>query len=277
MVENSQRCIDTGSLASFDQARAWLKTCITEHEHCRSINSTFCPTRLLRLDEGAESLRLCVGSDISPGTQYATLSHCWGGTVPGQLTMKNIKALQSSVPQEFLGKTFRDAAKIALELGLRFIWIDSLCIIQDSPEDWQRESVKISLIYGNSTCNIAATSASNSSGGCFRAHDRSTLKPVKFTFGRDGRRGTEDSLSLYITDVGHWWQRFQKEPLNRRAWVVQERLLSTRNIHYERDQLVWECNELLASEIYPKGFGDLIHQRSRPLRVPLDSALRNAQ
>jgi hypothetical protein len=192
--------------------------------------------------------------------------------VPGKLTRQNIEALKSCVPAGTLRQNFRDAAKIALELGLEYIWIDSFCIIQDSAEDWKAESVKMSLVYGNSACNIAATSSSNSSGGCFRPRDEDTPEPVKLTFGKDKKKS-----DFYLTDVRQWSRRFQKEPLNQRAWVVQERLLSPCNIHYDRNQLVWECNELLASETFPKGLGDLIQTTARPLRVPLDSAYRNTQ
>lgn len=285
LVEDREMHPDTGSAAGFDQARAWLRTCLTEHEHCRSIDSTFCPTRLLRIGGHGESLSLRLATDIPPGTQYATLSHCWGDTVTGQLTTENIQALTETIPRGFLGKTFHDAANIALELGLHFIWIDRLCIIQNSPEDWRSESVKMSLVYGNSKCNICATTASNISEGCFRANDCETLKPVKLTFPGKKDRGKaegeepnqKEAVSMYLTDAVHWWQRFQKEPLNRRAWVIQERILSPRNIHYDRDQIVWECNDFLASGRFPKGFGLLLHQRTKPLRVPLDSALRNAQ
>ncbi|KAJ8112221.1 hypothetical protein OPT61_g5361 [Boeremia exigua] len=213
-------------------------------------------------------MRLCEGSDIPVKASYATLSHCWGSSMPIKMTIQNINDLKSPTPVERLGQTFRDAIKTALELGLEYIWIDSLCIIQDSTEDWHRESVKMSLVYGNSMCNIAATTASDNDAGCFRPHNENTLEPVKITF---------EKSSVYLTDTQHWAQRFQAELLNQRAWVVQERLLSPRNIHYDRDQLVWECNELFASERFPKGFGGLINKTAKPLRISLDTARLNGQ
>ncbi|ETS75305.1 hypothetical protein PFICI_12249 [Pestalotiopsis fici W106-1] len=112
--------------------------------------------------------------------------------------MNNIKALKTSIPPDFFGKTFRDAAEVALELGISFVWIDSLCIIKDSPEDWQNESVQMSQVYGNSSCNIGATSSSNTFGGCFSSQNCDELKPIKYKFNEQ-----HDGVEFYLTNATH--------------------------------------------------------------------------
>ncbi|KAH6613038.1 heterokaryon incompatibility protein-domain-containing protein, partial [Boeremia exigua] len=255
-------------------SRTWLRTCIHEHKNCGPAQVEFRPTRLLQLNGAGRSVRLCEGAEIPESVQYVTLSHCWGGDVPGKLTKQNINSLRSGISLESLGQTFQDAVQIALELCVEFLWIDSFCIIQDSYGDWQSESVKMAHVYGNSTCNIAATSAANDSEGCFRMHNPGALQAIRV--GVPNKRN-DQVHRMCVTNVQHWMERFRKEPLMQRAWVLQERLLSPRNLHYDRDQLIWECNELLATETFPRGFGSLLSARKRPLRVPLNSTLRNAQ
>lgn len=91
---------------------------------------------------------------------YATLSHCWGSLEILKLEKDNLCALQESIPWHSLCETFRDAYKVSGELGLKYLWIDSLYIIQDDPDDWDREAFLMSEVYGGSSLNIAASMAS---------------------------------------------------------------------------------------------------------------------
>lgn len=212
--------------------------------------------------------------------------------MPHTLMSSNIEDLiVHGVHESLLGRTFKDAVKVAHELGLRYLWIDSFCIIQDDSKDWLHESSQMHKVYGNSACNIAATSARDGSAGCFRRRNPSAIGPLKLEFanveGRktrvsshmDEKHVSEDqdgNKILFLTDAEMWLSRFEQEPLNERAWVVQERMLSPRVLHYDRDQIAWECNQLTACERYPMGLGPLISKGS-PLRRRLDPELRMAQ
>jgi hypothetical protein len=103
--------------------------------------------------------------------KYATLSHCWGGNSPITTTTDTIKERKRKIPLDELPKTFKDAVIITRNLGLEHIWIDSLCILQDSTEDWEREAGNMSEIYTNCYVMIAADDASNCHGGCFIPKD----------------------------------------------------------------------------------------------------------
>ncbi|KAH8654616.1 heterokaryon incompatibility, partial [Tricladium varicosporioides] len=87
---------------------------------------------------------------------YLTLSHCWGGGNNFKLQAGNLKHLKSEIPLDQLPRTFRDAMVITKVLGYRYLWIDSLCIIQDSEEDWAQEAGRMAQVYGNAILNLAA-------------------------------------------------------------------------------------------------------------------------
>jgi hypothetical protein len=105
------------------------------------------------------------------------LSHCWGGKVPLQLKLSNVTQFQIAITAEF-PKTFSDMIDVARALGKPYIWIDSLCIVQDSTEDWEREAQLMGLIYENARCSVEATMARNSSEGLFSIRDPAIIRPV---------------------------------------------------------------------------------------------------
>ncbi|KAE9377509.1 hypothetical protein N431DRAFT_434738 [Stipitochalara longipes BDJ] len=98
---------------------------------------------------------------------YLTLSHCWGGMEPIQLTAENEVSLRAGVSIDYLPKTFRDAIYITKRFSVSYLWIDSLCIFQDDLKDWHKEAAAMCDVYSNAICNIAAARASNGSVGLF--------------------------------------------------------------------------------------------------------------
>ncbi|KAK0666983.1 heterokaryon incompatibility protein-domain-containing protein, partial [Cercophora samala] len=258
----------TNSDDSFTSAREWLQICTSSHTSCRPFQQDGCyrPTRLLHISELGAEVRLRESDDMPVNITYATLSHSWGSVLPLTLTGARMNSFKQGIPLPELPKTFQEAVQVARRFGIEYIWIDCLCIIQDSAEDWKRESVLMASIYGNSHLNIAATASRDGRGGCFRPRRPSALHPVKMTI---------HDRDFYLLDAEMWWEAFEKAPLNTRAWVLQERLLSPRVLHFDHDQLVWECNELTASERYPHGINGLI-PAPRFLRNRLDSLLQTA-
>ena len=106
-------------------------------------------------------------SPIDENMKYITLSHCWGDEQVLKLKTSNHQTLENSIPIDSLPQTFCDASTIARKLGLKYLWIDSPCIIQDLAEDWQRESPTMNQVYSNSTVTVAALWGANSYAGCF--------------------------------------------------------------------------------------------------------------
>ncbi|TGO34667.1 hypothetical protein BHYA_0187g00170 [Botrytis hyacinthi] len=146
-----------------------------------------------------------------------------------------------------LSNIFQDALCVVQKLGGRYIWIDSLCIIQDSETDWLVESASMCDVYSNSHCNICATAARNGSERMFR--DREPLQVQQGWF-----QTASDEDNHCVVDEDAWEKEVEDGMLSSRAWVCQERLLSRRNLHFGSRQLFWECLEHEASETFPKGF-----------------------
>jgi Heterokaryon incompatibility protein (HET) len=167
----SQLPKSTNSDASFNIAKDWLTECVQNHVNCRfrTFDLAALPSRLLDVDLGpnSETVRVEDTVELGFGVQYLALSHCWGSVATIKLTSKSLERCYFSISVDELPKTFRDAVSITRRLGFRYLWIDSLCIIQDLEKDWKCESAKMGSIYRNSTCCIAAVAARDSEGGCF--------------------------------------------------------------------------------------------------------------
>ena len=195
------------------------------------------------------ALRLYVLSkDVSPGP-YVTLSHCWGHASFMKLTSSNLNDLREGFSIHQLPRTFRDAIIITQRLGVRYLWIDSLCIIQDSKEDWLQEGGRMADVYTHALCNIAASGAYDSDGGCFMGRDASAASGSVF----ESSWNDMENNTFHIAQKWLWDEVVEDAPLYRRAWVLQERLLAPRILHFGRTQLAFECRELRACETFPIG------------------------
>ncbi|KAJ9131787.1 hypothetical protein NKR23_g11558 [Pleurostoma richardsiae] len=151
-------------------------------------------------------------------------------------------------------------------LGIRYIWIDSLCIIQDSEEDWLAESVTMADVYSRSFCNICATGDECKEGGLFHprrrlpsSHERITAAWIRpaFSILQDGKivdaPGSLSVSDFVLFDQDFWTRRVDKQEIFSRGWIFQEHQLAPRILHFAPDQLQWECNEHRACEVFPSG------------------------
>lgn len=231
----------TGSEESLALANLWLSTCIRKHTQCDRPRSSslrdWTPTRLLYVGSGSDDIRLCEGQKIPIGVKYITLSHCWGKDLRRKtLTQHNIVAWREGIPDSELMHTFRDAVKVTRTLGVQYLWIDSLCIIQDSEDDWLHESSLMCRVYKFSYCTIAATAATDDGSGCFSDREQLDL-PIEFDFSDFASRSPLQSVtkkpaeSLGVTILTgvyeihrstFWFDDIGSSPLFARAWVLQE-------------------------------------------------------
>jgi hypothetical protein len=186
---------------------------------------------------------------------YATLSHCWGDSNnrPLSTTDQTLACRHQGIEDEELPKTFRHAVQVCRELGIEYLWIDSLCIIQEqkSQEDWAKEAPRMGLVYGNSRLTISAAAAANSTQGCFRERLGLILWPCPVVL-----FGQACYLSRYPKpEEEHNGNPgdIERNSLTRRAWVLQEQVLSHRSIVFSKDRLIWRCPTLSTSEKYPLG------------------------
>ena len=150
-----------GSPRTLNLARSLVAECFNSHVECREHKlqpegEPLLPTRLIDVGKSRDEIpRLCL-SNGGRG-KWVALSHCWGDRPFLKTTKSNIDEMQGGIKTSTLLATFQDAIAITKDLGVRFLWIDSLCIIQDSEEDWRNEAANMPEIYRNSYSQTIVT------------------------------------------------------------------------------------------------------------------------
>jgi hypothetical protein len=249
-----------------------LDECRALHPNCNIGRVTaWLPTRLVAIGAPGQPPHLVLGQSIPTESVYVTLSHCWGVRRTIELRQDLLAAFFQEIPLVDIPKTYRDAMDVARSLDIWFIWIDSLCIIQDSPDDWTPECSAMCNVYRNGLCNIAAVESPDSEGGCFRQRDAALLEPLVI-------QSSWGPLSGLLHKNGLWRWVFQSTPrliyqeldssaLHQRGWVLQERILSPRTLHFGRHMVYWQCRTTIESETIEESFKTL-NQRYWPCIIP---------
>lgn len=226
-------------MADIQLAKSWLNDCVGSHKICpKSLNSRL-PSRILDLGppEGTSDLRLLV--NVNTYGRYATLSHCWGKSQPLKLTESTYHEFQNKIIYTSLPKTFQDAVTATRALGLRHLWIDSLCIIQGCKRDWEEQCTEMRRIYQDSFMTLAGPAASGCHSGFLDARQISSHAILQAS---DNKNSSEVVLSY--DGVSEYPGDLMPEPdsvLSKRAWVLQERLLSSRVLYFGTKRMYFEC------------------------------------
>ncbi|KAI0379662.1 heterokaryon incompatibility protein-domain-containing protein [Hypomontagnella monticulosa] len=231
---------ETLSKESLSWATSHVNECLKSHFKCPNAVETTLPPRVLWLSK-TETGDINVTLKETDGAKgvYACLSHRWGGSKSAIATRETYTNLLGGIPWKSIPSTYQDVMQFALSMGIGYIWIDSLCIIQDDALDWQRHSECMSDIYEHSYVTFAATASENNESGCFWDPQISYERRLPPNVGPFAARRT----------IKHWerlWTSNSERtfPLLTRAWVFQERLLSPRVLHFSKNELVWECTQL---------------------------------
>ncbi|KAH6857469.1 heterokaryon incompatibility protein-domain-containing protein, partial [Alternaria rosae] len=235
--------------------------CCKNHEECDDPprgNASAYPSRLLDVGTDQRGAVVLRNTNEFCDEKYACLSHCWGTVRPLTLNAKTLPLLSKGVGVSILPKTFQDAVIVTRRLRLQYLWIDSLCILQDDKDDWATESRRMGDIYAHAACTIAATSSNDNSDGLFFARSPLTVLPRRIHFDSGWHTpwlvgAGVQLLGTYVCDaLGMVNRCIEDGPLNKRAWVSQERQLTTRVLHFTSTQVFWECLTDTACETYPK-------------------------
>ncbi|EJT82482.1 hypothetical protein GGTG_02455 [Gaeumannomyces tritici R3-111a-1] len=244
------------SAENVEMMRQWIRDC-QSHAPCRLPESSkpWLPTRLLDVgsaeDDRAPRLVLTSTSQVE-GAIYAALSHMWGdaeAAPPFQTSQYNYEEAKMGIPMSVLPQNFRDAIETCRHLDVPFIWIDSLCIIQDSIDDWQREAKEMHNVYKHAYFTIAATSATSSHDG-FLARNLSLVPAIKTQYSIAGDNQPRFLVLSPLDDSGARSRMGDVEGSrwNTRGWTMQERALSTRTLHFCKNKIYFECREHGLSE-----------------------------
>lgn len=268
---------NTGSQETLSLAKRWVQQCVTHHKRCNkpANDKPWYPTRLLSFDlHETSTVRLTETGQTAPDGQYMTLTHRWGsGPVDHMvLTKDTYPQLLEGVPLSALPQVFQDAIHICRHLEIGHIWIDSLCIFQgqDNTQDWQHEASLMKDVYSNSFCNISAADAPDPSHSIFNHRDPRTLIPQ--VVARSGKDAAKTPERFILSDYRFWETEVSNALVNKRAWVLQERFLAPRILHFGKRQLIWECCEKDAAEIYPDGLPPSLSTSSYAAFKQLDSS-----
>ncbi|KAK4455295.1 heterokaryon incompatibility protein-domain-containing protein [Podospora aff. communis PSN243] len=234
-----------GSAHSLDRVSTWLEKCQEEHQGVcsRLTKSTFMPSRLVEvLDSAGQScLRLTLAQCIAK-SPYIPLSYCWGGDQPMKSEKKRVAEFMEGISYEKLPRTLQDAVTVCRHLRVRYLWVDAICIIQDDEVDKTQQIAQMPTIYKNGYLTIIAGSASNTAQGFLG--DR--LEPHAETLAFDLSYRCPDDQIGRVTLVE--LNRINSDPLDSRAWALQERLLSPRTLEFSSHQIRWLCPWALARQ-----------------------------
>jgi hypothetical protein len=250
--------LSIGCQENFKLANTWLHKCLKAHSLCTisTLPSPPLPSRILDVECETSSSFLSLRSSEGCHGPYVSLSHVWGHTQIITTTLATLDERMKCISMDDLSHTFRDAVILARQMSIRYVWIDSLCIIQDSADDWRTESSKMGEYYMNALFNIAAVSSFDGSEGCFMTRDVLPLTPIPISIRfPDGTPKATSEIFIRPSigwDPVHETVGFQRPPLWRRAWVVQERLLSPRILQFSSMQMSWRCRVAEASERVPE-------------------------
>lgn len=227
-----------GSEAHFTILRGWLQECDEHHEDCKPLRnpSARLPTRLIDVGEtGGSDVRL-YQTKHDDVLEYIALSHPWGTnhllhfcTYPDNLA----RHLQGILLED-LPRTFRDAVKVTRSLDQRYLWIDSICIVQGPNGDFNEQAKHMEAIFRQAYCVLAASCAKGQQDGFMKPRDERTC--LKFHQRLSGHP------PIYACDfIENFQQHALDSHLNKRGWVLQERALARRTIFFTGKQTYWEC------------------------------------
>ncbi|KAK4452696.1 heterokaryon incompatibility protein-domain-containing protein [Podospora aff. communis PSN243] len=275
----------TGRSEVLAQAARWLDACRKQHKKCGRAEDGFVPTRLLHL-EAQDKTRITLCEKLKGPLTYAALSHHWSAeTETVILKTTNIKQRkESGIPLTRLPQMMQDVVSVLRGLGIAYLWIDSLCILQDSAADWVDQAAMMAHVYSNADVTVAATWCHGSGQSLFSSRHGSNFLDVDLPgtgcqspmFVRlsiphfQGKNGAptlgmgdgytdsasegasqsgEDDEGQLTTSPNALW------PLLGRGWVYQEQWLSPRIIHFTKHEIIWTCRETTACECSFYEFG----------------------
>jgi len=244
----AQHCVertpnpDMKSDHTFGMIRNWLRSCDNGHNESKAcwyfkITPPRLPTRVIDVSPTENSAVIKLREGGTETGLYTALSYCWGGEQPQATNYANIQEHFNEIPLSILPQSVQDAVFVTRKLGLRYLWIDALCIIQDSQEDKDKEIARMDRVYSGAYLTIAAASARTCHDGFLEPREIPKARiRVPFLGGIISLHFDGLTNNLFKTIVLR-----AREPLDERAWALQERFTSPRLLLFSQAQVFWHC------------------------------------
>lgn len=230
-------CLVLNSDLSYKRAQDCLKDCTENHVQCRLSTeyNGFMPKRILELHKKEDGPHISLIAN-PPSAAYTSLSYCWGEDQPAKTTKQLLSSYEHGIVFQSLPKTVQDAVLVTLGLGIHYLWVDAMCIIQDDELDKSLQISQMHTIYRCSTITIAASMAASCNEGFL--HNRKESRPYKVT-----ARISENVFTDVVLRCINSSRIEQHLPLFRRAWTLQEISLSRRILSFTADGMIYRCLE----------------------------------
>jgi hypothetical protein len=244
---------DPGSQSSLALAAGWLTNCVDNHAAC-STPMSGCrelPSRVLNVGDGTRNPFLVEPAADGGLEKWVALSYCWGGEPSMKLTGDTVGILKQGVPLNRFDPTIRDAILVTRALGITYLWIDALCILQDhNSKDWNEQSSKMGEIYGGSTITIVAVDSSSVAQGFLNERELHYIALEWLPYQRSPGESycSADARRLYLSPSWNPQRDRVAGPWTTRGWTMQEGLLPNRLLFYTSYQMIWKCCTVLKYE-----------------------------
>lgn len=220
--------------------RHWLSHCDSQHTCCMPLANQP-PTRLIDVGSGTDSTVRLYKTRPDDNLNYIALSHSWGLPPHFRTTFENIAQYKDHIPFETLPTAYQHAIMVTRELNIRYLWIDSICVIQSSPSDWAREAQRMEDVFSQAYCVLAASAASGQRDGFLKRRE----EPERSIYLKAPSNKAVIRINKFIDDFD---QHVLQSPLHQRAWTLQERALARRTIYFTAVQTFWECGSGIRCE-----------------------------
>ncbi|KAF2181155.1 HET-domain-containing protein [Zopfia rhizophila CBS 207.26] len=223
------------SIEAQSQICSWIRKC-SGHECCLAQRDAILPARIIEVSptRSPSAPRLLI-TNGGVG-KYATLSYCWGASHSSLISSSNMEEYRHHLDVATLPKTIQDAISVTRAISIPYLWVDALCILQDSDEDKTREIAMMEQIFRDSLVTLVAASSDNASRGFLQlrsGHSTAYRVPFRISPSTFGTMSIQDLDDVIYDET--------LEPINRRAWTLQEQLLAQRLVIYSSHTLQWRC------------------------------------
>ncbi|KAH7186058.1 heterokaryon incompatibility protein-domain-containing protein [Fusarium flagelliforme] len=256
----------TGSSRALSLSKIWLRRCREEHPDCRRLHDStdpILPTRVMDVTGGTlhdPKIKLIETSRVKRGT-YCALSYCWGKSRCVITTKANLADHKQDIPLSTLPRTIRDAVLATRGLGIDYVWVDSLCIVQDDTDDWAAEAARMGDVYANAMLTISTLSGTDCNDGLFTPHYLRQQYVLPFPIPPTSRPTRDAQWLLPAVQPPVKENQYGvlqlplRGPVHSRGWTFQEQMLSTRILWFGDGHVQWECLSKFAADSSPESMG----------------------